>query len=113
MDDGPYHAMKGAVIGRFRFHAAMERAKKGEFIFQKEAKPHSHYLSRSLAHSRDLLGKRKRGKKADIKRSLPSRMDGRDGRRGGKFLGSFNSGPPPFPFALSVFGRFLGFGAEC
>ena len=22
--DGPYHAMKGAVIGRFRFHAAME-----------------------------------------------------------------------------------------
>ena len=46
--------MKGAVIRQFRFHAAMELAKKGEFIFQKEAKPHSPSFTLSISVHRSL-----------------------------------------------------------
>ena len=63
---GLYHAMRSSVIGQFRFHV----------YFPERAKPHSPSLllhTIYLLRSQDLLGKRKRGKKADIKRSLPSR----------------------------------------
>ena len=108
---GPYHAMKGAVIGQFRFHAAMERAKKeGGIYFPERGKTTlTLSISGSAAHSVDLLGKRKRGKKSRYKKVF-ALSDGRTDREEENSWGLLilahlpSRFPSPSPSLREVFG---------